>query len=101
MRPDKAHKDRLLIIPDYDNQSIFIAANVKHHPTIGEETRTAVVGLDVRWGTPRRFTHLSIPGFERLFRLLTPRLLPELSEGSLGDDAHGQGSCVSALACGV
>ena len=77
MRADKPDKDHLGIVPDQDNEPVFVAPDVKDHAVVGQETGTAVVRLDVSWGTPGGMVHFAIPGFQRPFRVPVRRLFPE------------------------
>ena len=91
MRADKPDKDHLRVVPDHHNEPVFVATNVKGHAVVREDTGAAVVRLDVRWGAPRRLAHLTVPGFERYFRVPMRRVLPEFPQGTLGNDPPGLG----------
>jgi hypothetical protein len=89
MRADKPDKDHLRVVPDQDDEPVFIATNVKDRAVVGKDTGAAVVRLDVGGGAPGGVAHFAIPGFERRFRIPVRRLLPECSQGTLGNDPHG------------
>src|SRR5215813_10377896 len=76
---------------DTQNWKGYFATMPKDHAVVREDTGAAVVRLDIRWGAPRRLVHLTVPGFERYFRVPMRRVLPEFPQGTLGNDPHGLG----------
>ena len=80
---------RLVVHMNYE--PMLIAADIEHHAIVCDETRRAVLRLDVIRCFPSRLPSLSVPGFEGLFSILAATPGPIGLERTFGDHSHNNG----------
>ena len=87
MTADESDKDHLDVVVHFDDEAILMTADVEDNPVVGKKTGTGKLGLNLLWMSPSGGLGEGVPGLEGLFSITMTRL-PELHQGSLGDDAH-------------
>ena len=87
MGANEFYQNPLISIGYVDNQPVFIAANIKNNPVIGDKIdRRSEYILNVLRPVPHGFVDETKPSPERHFRLrMTP---PKLSKCPFGDHLH-------------
>ena len=88
MRAHKLDVGDLHPVRKGDDEPVFVACNVEDDPVVSNNTGVSVLRFDLGWGFPCTPTGLSVPSFQSLFCVITPRFFPEGLEGGNGNDAH-------------
>ena len=91
MGPDKADKEHLALVIHCDDETLFIATDVKHDAVVFQDTCVTQLGFQF-WGRmPGSFARFRIPGFEWPLGIsILGCGFPKFPQGPFRYDSHGQ-----------
>ena len=88
VRSYKSHKNDSKVVSNSNDQSVFIATNVKDYPILSDKAGATILPLDLMRPSPTSFLRLRMPSSQGLLRIPALRSDPELPQPLDRDHPH-------------